>query len=90
VLLGWNAEKVASNVEMGDSHSVVLKEKVPVYLTYFTAWPTPDGKIQYFHDIYGRDAAMAKAFAYGTRAKSKVNPDKIVQSDNITGAFTQN
>ncbi len=90
VLLGWDAAKVAANVETGDSHSVNLTQKVPVYLTYFTAWPAADGKIQYYSDIYGRDAAMAKALAFGIRAKGQVNPDKIVQTDNISGSLNQN
>jgi L,D-transpeptidase YcbB len=90
VLLGWDAKKVDENVEMGDSHSVTLSQKVPVYLTYFTAWPDANGKIQYFNDIYGRDKAMAKAFSFGSRPKNSVNPDKIVQTDIITGGLTQN
>nr|MCU0790119.1 L,D-transpeptidase family protein [Nitratireductor sp.] len=37
--------------------------KFPVYVAYFTAWPTDEGKVEYFADIYGRDQAVMKAFA---------------------------
>ncbi len=40
-----------------------LQQKFPVYVAYFTAWPTDDGKVEYFADIYGRDEAVIKAFA---------------------------
>jgi L,D-transpeptidase YcbB len=90
VLLGWDQAKVAENVESGDSHSVNLAQKTPVYLTYFTAWPNADGKIAYYDDFYGRDAAMAKAFAYSPQAKPKISNDKIVENGAIVGGLNQN
>lgn len=35
-----------------------LKPNVPVHLVYFTAFPDDAGNIQYFNDIYGRDATI--------------------------------
>ena len=61
VLLGWDAAKVAANIETPASETVRLKQKIPVHLTYFTAWPDETGKIRYFDDIYGRDKAMEDA-----------------------------
>ena len=61
VLLGWDAEKVDANTDSKKSQTVKLAEKVPVHLTYFTAWPDDTGKIQYFDDIYGRDRTMENA-----------------------------
>ncbi len=61
VLLGWDRAKVDANTSGKKSQSVPLASKVPVHITYFTAWPDETGKIQYFNDIYGRDAAMEKA-----------------------------
>ena len=89
-LLGWDAAKVAENIESGDSHSVSLSQKTPVYLTYFTAWPNADGKIIYYDDFYGRDAAMAKAFAYSAAAKPRISDDKIVENNDIVGGLNQN
>ena len=61
VLLGWDAEKVDANIATPKSETVRLKEKIPVHLTYFTAWPDENGRIRYFEDIYGRDKAMEDA-----------------------------
>ena len=43
------------------ARSVALSQKIPVHITYFTAWPDSSGKINYFNDIYERDEAMEKA-----------------------------
>jgi murein L,D-transpeptidase YcbB/YkuD len=40
---------------------VRLKQKLPVHLAYFTAWPDETGKIVYFNDIYGRDKPIENA-----------------------------
>lgn len=61
-LLGWDAAKVAANIEQGETRSVALPQKVPVHLTYFTAWADADGNIRYYDDVYGRDASIEKAF----------------------------
>ena len=61
VLLGWDQEEVAKHIETPKSETVRLKQKIPVHLTYFTAWPDATGKIRYFDDIYARDKAMEDA-----------------------------
>jgi murein L,D-transpeptidase YcbB/YkuD len=61
VVLGMTPEEVAAKVESEDSETVRLKEKLPVYLTYFTAWPDDTGKMVYFTDIYGRDKPIENA-----------------------------
>ncbi len=61
VILGWDREKVDGSIATPKSETVKLPAKIPVHLTYFTAWPDAAGKIQYFNDIYGRDTAMENA-----------------------------
>jgi L,D-transpeptidase YcbB len=104
VLLGMSEEDVAKNLgqkaQKGkkadateafvDSQSVNLAQKVPVYLTYFTAWTDQSGKIQYYNDIYGRDAAMEKAFAYDPFAKKPSDSGDIAAAGTISGDLTQN
>ena len=41
--------------------TVKLQEPVPVHLVYFTAWPDAQGRMEYRHDVYGRDAALFAA-----------------------------
>lgn len=40
-----------------------LDPPVPVHLVYFTAFPDQTGRIRYFDDIYGRDAAVWEKLA---------------------------
>lgn len=61
LLLGWSSEEVASAVDSGENHDVSLQQKVPVYLTYFTAWPDAEGNIKFYDDVYGRDQLMETA-----------------------------
>lgn len=62
-ILGWDAERIAAEIEMGgDNKSVQLENKIPVHLAYFTAWPDESGKVQYFEDVYGRDDLLERAF----------------------------
>jgi murein L,D-transpeptidase YcbB/YkuD len=39
-----------------------VPEKFQVYIAYFTAFPNKDGVVEYFDDVYSRDAYMQKAF----------------------------
>jgi L,D-transpeptidase YcbB len=61
VVLGWTAEEVAAKVESKGSETVRLKQKLPVHITYFTAWPDEQGNIVYYNDIYGRDRTLENA-----------------------------
>jgi L,D-transpeptidase YcbB len=69
VLLGWDRDKIDSMVESGETRTVKLPVPVPIHIAYFTAWPDASGKVQYFGDIYGRDAAMDNAMSTVTLAQ---------------------
>ena len=88
VLLGWNKEQVVTGLANKDTHSVQLPQKVPVYLTYFTAWADDTGKVQFFNDVYGRDAAISKALAYDPTARVKAS--NVLADGAVTGGLTQN
>ena len=90
VLLGWNKDQVATGIANQDTHSVQLPQKVPVYLTYFTAWADDAGKIQYFNDIYGRDAAITKAQGYDPAARVKATSGNVLAEGAVAGGLTQN
>ncbi|NGY36899.1 L,D-transpeptidase family protein [Flavobacterium sp. XN-5] len=38
----------------------MLKNKIPVYIGYFTAWVDDDGDINFYNDIYQRDDRLAE------------------------------
>lgn len=80
ILLDWDRSKVDAETDSGQSQSVPLPHKVPVHITYFTAWPDSSGKMIYFNDIYGRDEAMQKAIADNASARDSILAQKLVQN----------
>jgi murein L,D-transpeptidase YcbB/YkuD len=58
---GWSAQRVASAIGGTPDYQVPLRQKVPVYITYFTLKVNEDGSLAAFRDIYGHDARMAAA-----------------------------
>jgi L,D-transpeptidase YcbB len=50
-----------SYLDKGRENELRLDAPVPVHLVYFTAWPNAAGGMDYFRDIYGRDAAIFAA-----------------------------
>ena len=58
---GWSPAKVAYSIQNGYDQQIPLREKVPVYVTYFTLWVNNDGTVSTFGDLYGHDARMAAA-----------------------------
>lgn len=60
-VLGTNRDHIAKKLAQG--HSMEKTPKVPVYVSYFTAWPTQNGTVEYFADIYGRDERLQAALA---------------------------
>jgi murein L,D-transpeptidase YcbB/YkuD len=62
LLLGVEAEDIATRIDSGVSKETPVTRETKVHLTYFTAWPSDDGRIVYYDDIYGRDQRMERAF----------------------------
>jgi len=59
-VLGSSVEHVAEKLKQGHSSEKVTR-KIPVYIAYFTAWPTMSGEVQYFQDVYDRDTHLRMA-----------------------------
>lgn len=45
----------------GQETQVNLETQVPVHIVYWTAWVTPEGRINYRDDVYGRNARLWQA-----------------------------
>lgn len=58
---GWDAAAIAAAIAGGKNQWVKLPAPVHVILDYTTAGAAPDGSVQFYEDIYRRDAALAKA-----------------------------
>ncbi len=60
-ILGWSDEKVAGTIASGKNTPIQMQKKLPVHLTYFTAWTDENGNLAYFPDVYKRDDYLARA-----------------------------
>ncbi len=89
VLLGLTDEEVEARLAGGETENVKLDSKVPVHLTYFTAWPDSTGKIRYFSDVYERDKTLEGARNIVARAYGGESGVKIVEAAaKLTGVAT--
>lgn len=55
----WTQEKITAAMNSGTEKWVTLRDKIPVFITYFTAWVDRQGKLNFRDDIYDRDARLA-------------------------------
>ncbi len=58
---GWDAAAIDAAIAAGKNQWVKLPAPVQVILDYTTASAAADGSVQFYEDIYQRDAALAKA-----------------------------
>ena len=52
---GWNRQSMEATIASRENTVIELTEPVPVYFTYFTAWASEDGVVQFRDDVYQRD-----------------------------------
>lgn len=57
---GWTSDQVDDAMNAAKERHYTLKQKIPVYIAYFTAWADQDGKVSFFDDIYQRDKKLHK------------------------------
>lgn len=55
----WTPEKITEAMNKGTEKWYNLKQEIPVYIGYFTAWMDRDGNLNFYTDVYKRDAQLA-------------------------------
>ena len=55
----WSTEKIGKAMSSGVEKWYALPQPIPVYIGYFTAWVTQDGRIHFYDDIYHRDEQLS-------------------------------
>lgn len=68
-VLGVSESEIASEIAGGQNKQVAVPHKIPVYISYFTAWPNKDGKVEYFEDVYKRDQYLQRAIDATDKAR---------------------
>lgn len=58
---GWTLEKIRAQIATGKQRIVNLETKIPVHVTYLTAWANKDGTVHFRADPYNRDKQLADA-----------------------------
>jgi len=56
----WTTQKISEGMSASKEEWVTLKQPVPVFITYFTAWVASEGILNFRDDIYGHDKNLAK------------------------------
>jgi murein L,D-transpeptidase YcbB/YkuD len=56
----WTEEKIDEAMNAGKEKYVTLRETIPVFITYFTAWVDRNGKLNTRQDVYNRDKRIAR------------------------------
>ncbi|MEO8860050.1 MAG: L,D-transpeptidase family protein, partial [Ginsengibacter sp.] len=56
----WTDEKINEAMNSGNEQFVALKNPVPVFITYYTAWVDENGRLNFRNDIYSHDSEIAK------------------------------
>lgn len=60
-VLQTSVDQIGNYIAGGKNRAIRVEGNIPVYVSYFTAWPKDDGNVGYYTDIYGRDKALLKA-----------------------------
>jgi murein L,D-transpeptidase YcbB/YkuD len=63
--LEWTLERIQAAMNGEKSTQVNLSTPIPVLILYATARVDEDGRVDFYDDIYGHDARLAKALAKG-------------------------
>lgn len=59
---GWGSDQIGKLIKSGpQNNNIELDRKIPVHVTYFTAWVDDDGKLQSSRDIYGHEKRIQLA-----------------------------
>jgi len=60
-----DAGRLAELVASGQTTTIYLKQPVPAYIVYFTAFVADDGEVAFRRDIYDRDRVLVQALRIG-------------------------
>jgi murein L,D-transpeptidase YcbB/YkuD len=56
----WPEEKIMAAMDRDAEEQVTLKEKIPVFIAYFTAFVDTEGRIHFREDIYKHDKKLGE------------------------------
>lgn len=85
----WSGKRMAELLASGQRQVVILKEPVPVYFVYLTAWTGENGEVHFREDIYGHDQELDSLLAEKSEAEQRCaamsHPTYFVRKDQGEG-----
>jgi L,D-transpeptidase YcbB len=70
----------------GGERWVNLKEKLPVYILYFTAWGDEQGSVRFYRDIYKRDARVEQVASEKLDSGAVSGKARVAVAETAAGA----
>ena len=74
----WTADRVREAIDSGESRTERLKNPLPVYIFYWTAFVDKEGRINFREDLYGNDELLMKALAPHAPEEQSVPCDSLL------------
>lgn len=56
----WTPQRISNAMKRDRELFVTMKEPIPVFIGYFTAWVDSEGKLHFRDDLYGHDSKLAE------------------------------
>jgi L,D-transpeptidase YcbB len=82
----WPKEKIVSAMNQTTEKIVRLKDQVPVFIIYYTAWVDDEGQLNFRDDVYRHDFELINKMFYVPDAKSKAD---LIRLDNMNASKDQ-
>jgi murein L,D-transpeptidase YcbB/YkuD len=54
----WSVERITDAMKGEKETTYMLKNKIPIYISYFTTWVDDKGDIHFYEDIYDKDEKL--------------------------------
>jgi L,D-transpeptidase YcbB len=67
----WTRQAIDKAIGSGKARTVFLQEPIPVLLLYWTAWVDSDRRVNFRHDLYGRDKLVQQGLASSFRFRKR-------------------
>ncbi len=77
----WTREKIVAAMNRTSEQMVKLKQPVPVFIIYYTAWVDNEGNLQFRDDVYKHDAELAAKMFDQRPATTVVKVDNMKVSE---------
>jgi murein L,D-transpeptidase YcbB/YkuD len=73
----WSLPNLQKAIDQGEKRTIVLKNPIPVYILYLTAWADENGIVYFGKDVYNRDRQLIDAL--------KQNQPQSINISYLTG-----